>query len=114
MTWLARRFISWGATSSMWPAMFHRCPNGSSNIALPVVLEMVFRRLHDLRSRLKRLPEEVIAVLHGDEQRDRRASQRPRLGPRPPGSSSPIMMSEPPISTSAWPIACSGIAIRVP
>jgi hypothetical protein len=36
------------------------------------------------------------------------------LGPRPPGSSSPIMMIEPPISTSAWPIASSGIAIRVP
>lgn len=111
MTWAARRFISWGASSSMWLAMFQRCPSGSSDIATPVAVE-VFRRLHDLRSRLNRLLEDVIAVPHGHEQHGRPPSVL-GLGSRPPGSSSPIMMIEPPISTSAWPIARSGIPIRV-
>jgi hypothetical protein len=41
------------------------------------------------------LLEDVIAVLHGHEQRDRPAPSVLGLGSWPPGSSSPIMMIEP-------------------
>ena len=78
-----------------------------------VAVEVVLRFLDGLGACLGGPLEDVIDVLDVDEQRHRRPAEVFGLGSVPPGISSPIMITEPSSSSSAWATVPSGMPMRI-